>query len=66
MYKITSHPILDIPEQEIVEFLFEGKKIKAAKGYTIAAALHQAGHPVHSLAHPPGCLRVFPFRQQRL
>ena len=48
MYKITSHPILDIPEQENVEFLFEGKKIKAAKGYTIAAALHQAGHPVHS------------------
>ena len=48
MYKITSHPILDIPEQENVEFLFEGKKIKAAKGYTIAAALHQAGYPVHS------------------
>ena len=48
MYKITSHPILDIPEQENVEFLFEGKKIKAAKGYTIAAALHQAGFPVHS------------------
>ncbi len=48
MYKITSHPILDIPEGEIVEFLFEGKKVKAHKGYTIAAALHQAGFPVHS------------------
>ena len=48
MFKITSHPILDIPERDTVEFLFEGKKIKAQKGYTIAAALHQAGYPIHS------------------
>ena len=48
MYKIENHPILDIPEREEVEFLFEGKKVVGRKGYTIAAALHQAGYPVHS------------------
>ncbi|MDD3280129.1 MAG: 2Fe-2S iron-sulfur cluster-binding protein, partial [Bacteroidales bacterium] len=48
MYEIKNHPILDIPESEIVEFLFEGKKVKGKKGYTIAAALHQAGFPIHS------------------
>ena len=48
MYKIEKHPILDIPQGEVVEFLYEGKKIKGQKGYTIAAALHQAGYPVHS------------------
>ena len=48
MYRITNHPILDIPESEIVEFLFNGQKVQGRKGYTIAAALHQAGFPVHS------------------
>ena len=48
MYQIQKHPILDIPEREIVEFLYEGRKIQGRKGYTIAAALHQAGIPVHS------------------
>ena len=48
MYRITSHPILDIPETEVVEFLFEGKKVQGRKGYTIAKALHEAGYPVHS------------------
>ncbi|HNY05712.1 MAG TPA: FAD-dependent oxidoreductase [Candidatus Egerieousia sp.] len=48
MYKITSHPILDLPKGESVEFLFEGHKIKGIKGHTIAAALHQAGYPVHN------------------
>jgi hypothetical protein len=47
MYEIKNHPILDIPESEIVEFLFEGKKVCGKKGYTIAAALHQAGFPIH-------------------
>jgi hypothetical protein len=42
MYKITSHPILDLPKEAPVEFLFEGHKIKGIKGHTIAAALHQA------------------------
>lgn len=48
MNKINSHPILDIPSVEEVTFLFNGKAIKGEKGYTIAAALHQAGFPVHS------------------
>jgi len=45
--KITSHPILEIPDEKAVEFDFEGKTVKAAKGQTIGAALHQAGYPVH-------------------
>ena len=48
MYKIEQHPILDIPQSEVVEFLFDGQKVQGRKGYTIAAALHQAGYPVHS------------------
>ncbi len=48
MYKITSHPILDIEPKEIVRFSFNGKEILGEQGRTIAAALHQAGFPVHS------------------
>ncbi|MBR5919266.1 MAG: (2Fe-2S)-binding protein, partial [Prevotella sp.] len=48
MSQILHHPIIDIPERAMTSFKFEGQKIKAAKGYTIAAALHQAGFPVHS------------------
>lgn len=48
MFKITSHPILDIPEENIILFKFNGIEVKAQKGFTIAAALHQAGFPVHS------------------
>ena len=48
MYKIERHPILDIPQGEAVEFLYQGQKVRGQKGYTIAAALHQAGFPIHS------------------
>lgn len=48
MSKIKTHPILDVPSREKVVFLYNGKKIEAESGYTIAAALHQAGYPVHS------------------
>ena len=48
MYKIDHHPILDIPEREKVEFLFDGQTVTGYKGYTIAKALHEAGFPVHS------------------
>jgi len=48
MYKITEHPILDIPKGQEVYFKYNGEQIKAEKGKTIAAALHQAGYPVHS------------------
>ncbi|HBZ66117.1 MAG TPA: ferredoxin [Bacteroidales bacterium] len=48
MHRISHHPILDIPHVEEVEFSFNGQKIHGQKGFTIAAALHQAGFPVHS------------------
>jgi len=48
MHKISTHPILDIAEVEEVSFLYEGHPVKGEKGFTIAAALHQAGFPVHS------------------
>ena len=48
MYKISAHPILDIPQEDLVEFLYEGKPVRGQRGKTIAAALHQAGYPVHS------------------
>lgn len=48
MYKITDHPILDITQKEVLNFSFEGRNIVGEKGQSIAAALHQAGFPVHS------------------
>jgi glycine/D-amino acid oxidase-like deaminating enzyme/NADPH-dependent 2,4-dienoyl-CoA reductase/sulfur reductase-like enzyme/Fe-S-cluster-containing hydrogenase component 2 len=48
MYKIKTHPIIDIHETEKTKFLFEGQEVIGEKGFTIAAALHQAGHPIHS------------------
>ena len=48
MLKINTHPILDVPKPEKVQFTFQGKKVEGEKGFTIAAALHQAGFPVHS------------------
>lgn len=48
MFPIHQHPILDIPETEAVIFEFNGHLITGRRGYTIAAALHQAGFPVHS------------------
>ncbi|MEI8201563.1 MAG: FAD-dependent oxidoreductase [Bacteroidota bacterium] len=48
MHKITQHPILPIPETHPTNFKFNGETIAAEKGFSIAAALHQAGHPIHS------------------
>ena len=48
MNKITTHPILDIQDREAITFIFEGEKVTGERGQTIAAALHQAGFPVHS------------------
>jgi glycine/D-amino acid oxidase-like deaminating enzyme/thioredoxin reductase/Fe-S-cluster-containing hydrogenase component 2/ferredoxin len=48
MYKINKHPILEVPSVKKISFLYEGKTIQGEKGFTIAAALHQAGYPVHS------------------
>jgi glycine/D-amino acid oxidase-like deaminating enzyme/Fe-S-cluster-containing hydrogenase component 2 len=47
MYPITSHPILPVPQEDKHTFLFEGRPVSGQKGQTIAAALHQAGFPVH-------------------
>lgn len=48
MNKITEHPILEVPVAEKISFQFEGTTVTGEKGFTIAAALHQAGFPVHS------------------
>jgi len=48
MYKIEKHPILDIAKSKEVTFEFKGQQITGNEGYTIAAALHQAGFPIHS------------------
>ena len=48
MYKIEKHPILEVREGEKVTFTFNGQEVTGQKGFTIAAALHQAGFPVHS------------------
>ena len=48
MYKIEKHPILEVPVSNKVSFSYNGKIIDGEAGFTIAAALHQAGYPVHS------------------
>ncbi len=48
MERIVNHPILTIPQEGEQTFLFNGKPVTGMKGFTIAAALHQAGYPVHS------------------
>jgi glycine/D-amino acid oxidase-like deaminating enzyme/Fe-S-cluster-containing hydrogenase component 2/bacterioferritin-associated ferredoxin/ferredoxin len=48
MLKIQTHPILDVKDTPKVQFNYEGKTIEGFSGFTIAAALHQAGFPVHS------------------
>lgn len=48
MQKIEKHPILNVPEIDEVVFTYNDKKVVGNKGFTIAAALHQAGFPVHS------------------
>ena len=48
MERIVNHPILTIPQEGEHTFLFNGKPVTGMNGFTIAAALHQAGYPVHS------------------
>lgn len=48
MERIVNHPILTIPQEGEHTFLFNGRPVTGMKGFTIAAALHQAGYPVHS------------------
>ena len=48
MYKIEKHPIISIEPHEKHVFQYNGKEVTGEKGFTIAAALHQAGYPIHS------------------
>ncbi len=48
MFQITKHPILEINDTGSVLFLYNGKQIIGQRGYSVAAALHRAGYPVHS------------------
>ncbi|OIP02140.1 MAG: ferredoxin [Bacteroidetes bacterium CG2_30_32_10] len=48
MYKIEKHPVIEIKQNEKHQFSFNGQIIQGEKGFTIAAALHQAGFPIHS------------------
>lgn len=48
MSNITTHPVLDVPSSEETSFSYKGQTVVARKGQTIAAALHNAGFPVHS------------------
>ena len=51
MSKIKKHPVLEVPVRDKVIFKYNGQEVEGEKGYTIAAALHRAGFPVHS--HSP-------------
>ncbi len=48
MHEIRNHPVIDIPEEKKMSFLFNGQQVMASGDLTIAAALHRAGFPVHS------------------
>jgi len=48
MYKIDKHPILEIRHEKRVTFKYNDVEIESEKGFSIAAALHQAGLPIHS------------------
>lgn len=48
MSKIKKHPVLEVPVRDRVIFKYNGQEVEGEKGYTIAAALHRAGFPVHS------------------
>ncbi len=42
-YRIATHPILPIPERETIEFTWQGQKLQAQAGETIATALFANG-----------------------
>ena len=48
MSKIHTHPIIEIKETKKHVFRFRGQEVPCDTGFTIAAALHQAGYPIHS------------------
>jgi len=48
MNRIEKHPILEVPQPANHTFNYNGEEVIGQKGFSIAAALHQAGFPVHS------------------
>ncbi len=48
MNRISKHPIINIRETQKHTFTYDGKRVEGDNGFTIAAALHQAGYPIHS------------------
>jgi len=46
--KYCSIPYLTFPGGNIYPSKYNGKAVQGMKGFTIAAALHQAGFPVHT------------------
>lgn len=48
MRRIVKHPVLEIPQGDKHTFFYCGNPVEGQNEFTIAAALHQAGYPVHS------------------
>jgi len=48
MNRIEKHPILEVPQPADHTFSYNGIEVTGQIGFSIAAALHQAGFPVHS------------------
>lgn len=54
VYRITSHPILEVASEPTIEITFDGRKIKAREGEMIASALFAAGISVFGHHHRDG------------
>ncbi|MRR31449.1 (2Fe-2S)-binding protein, partial [bacterium] len=55
-FRIRQHPILPIPEQDEIEFFWQGQKLSAQRGETISSALFANGIRVfghHPRDHSP-------------
>ncbi len=50
-FRIKQHPILPIPQAEIIEFYWQGQKLTAHAGETISAALFANGIRVFGHHH---------------
>lgn len=50
-FRIRQHPILPIPERDEIDFFWQGQKLSAQKGETIASALF--AHGIHVFGHHP-------------
>lgn len=53
-YRIRQHPILSVPERKSIEFYWQGNKLGALEGETIASALFANGERVFGHHHKDG------------